>query len=80
MWLLEYSPEANQYALDSYPYDEDVLSAIELLALRLDALPSSDYRELEPEYYLWSVAQHTVLFRRIVLLSKIRILAIRPDE
>ena len=81
MWKLEYNQEASNYALDSYPYNEDVLIAIESLALTEEGLPSDLWTELEPEYYLWLVAQHIVLFRRIIgAESIIRILVIKPVD
>ncbi len=81
MWQLEYNQEANHYALDSYPYNEEVLMAIEALALTADGLPDAAYSELEPEYYLWEVAHHTVIFRRILdETPRLRILVIKPDE
>ncbi len=60
MWELEYSQEANNYALDSHPYNEEVLIAIEMLALTGDPLPVEGCRRLEPEIYSWAIAAHTV--------------------
>lgn len=81
MWKLEYNQEASNYALDSYPYNEDVLIAIEALALTEEGLPPDLWTELEAEYYLWQVAHHIVMFRRIVgKESIIRILVIKPVD
>lgn len=79
MWTLLYNREANNYALDSYPYVEDVLIAIELLALTDLGLLDENYLELELGYYLWKMHQHIVLFQRIVDNMEIRILIIKPD-
>ena len=79
MWELTYNREANNYALDSYPYNEDVLVAIESLTLTKDGLPAINFVKLEAEYYLWEVAQHSVLFQRIVDKMEIRILIIKPN-
>ena len=79
MWRLTYNREANNYVLDSYPYNEDILMAIESLALSEDGLPTSHCVELDDDYYLWLVAQHSVVFQRIVSSREIRILIIKPD-
>jgi len=80
MWELEYSQEANNYALDSHPYNEEVLIAIEMLAVTEDALPAEDCRHLEPEIYLWAIAAHTVIFQRFPVTQVLRILMIQPEE
>ena len=46
MWELTYNREANNYALDSYPYNEDVLVAIESLTLTKDGLPAINFVKL----------------------------------
>lgn len=79
MWELTYNREANNYALDSYPYNEDVLVAIESLTLTKDGLPESNCVKLESEYYLWEVAPHSVLFQRVINKMEIRILIIKPS-
>jgi hypothetical protein len=67
MWLLDYSQEASNYALDSHPYNEVVLMAIESLALTSDGLSTEgDYREYAPGYFLWEIAGHLVAFERFV--------------
>jgi len=79
MWKLEYTQEANHYALDSYPYNEDVLVAIELLAQTESGLPESAYREWKPGHFIWSVAEHYVAFHRIIdAQPTIIILLIKP--
>lgn len=81
MWALEYNQEASNYALDSYPYNEEVLMAIESLAMTTEGLPTEAYIQLEPEYYLWEIAQHTVIFRRIMDETlRLRILVIKPSN
>lgn len=66
MWTLRYSREANNYALDSYPYNEDLLVAIELLAQTPGGLPASNYREWKPKHILWQVAGHYVAYYKTV--------------
>lgn len=80
MWALEYSQEASNYALDSYPYNEAVLMAIESLAQTKSGLPTEGYKQLAPGRYLWEVAGHQVLFRRRPERNVIRILVIKPLE
>ena len=80
MWELEYSQAANNYALDSHPYNEEVLIAIEMLALTEDAMPAQDCRQLEPTIYLWVIAGHTVIFQRFSVSQVLRILMIQPEE
>ena len=79
MWKLNYTLEANNYAFDSHPYNEDVLIAIERLALTATGLPPENCREWKPDYYLWSVASHYVTFHRILEPQPtITILMIKP--
>jgi hypothetical protein len=79
MWRLLYNREASNYALDSYPYNEDVLVEIETLALTAEGLPANNYARLDSEYYVWEIAKHTVIFQRIVDKMEIRILVIKPS-
>ena len=81
MWELEYSPEANNYALDSYPYNEAVLAAIETLAQTDEGIPSVDWDEWQPDYFLWVVADHLVSYQKIASEPpKLRILVIKPID
>lgn len=79
MWVLEYSREANNYALDSHPYNEEVLMAIESLPDMEDGLPEDNWIEWEPENFLWEVAEHWVLYQRIWSNPpRLLVLAIKP--
>jgi hypothetical protein len=79
MWELEYSRAARNYALDSHPYNEDVLIAIELLAQSPSGIPQADYTESPPGEFLWEVAGHFVAFERVLFpRRKLRIVAIWP--
>jgi len=81
MWELEYSPEANNYALDSYPYNEAVLAAIETLAQTDEGIPSTDWDEWQPDYFLWVVADHLISYQKVTgEPSKLRILVIKPID
>ncbi len=80
MWLLEYSREASNYAIDSHPYNENVLIAIEMLALTDTALRSNSV-ELEPGVYLWSIEGHLVVYKRRLLPDQsILIATIKPTD
>jgi len=65
-WELGFSHEASNYAIDSHPYNEKVLMAIEELAFSAEGIPDEHYTELEPNIYLWEVAEYLVLYQRIV--------------
>jgi hypothetical protein len=81
MWEIGFSQEASNYAIDSHPYNEDVLMAIELLAFTADGLPDDGYIELEPEIFLWHVAGHSVLYRRMTQGERrLWIAVIKPNE
>jgi hypothetical protein len=43
IWDIELSQEANNYAIDSHPYNEHVLMAIERLAFSQDGLPTEAF-------------------------------------
>jgi hypothetical protein len=81
MWQLEYSQEARNYALDSHPYNEAVLMAIESLAQTQTGLPSENCLPSYPEnHYLWLVADHWVYFYRSPSpLRMLRVRAIQPQ-
>jgi len=85
MWQLDYSQEARNYALDSGcplgPYNEDVLIAIEALALTPGGVPPADYKEDPPGYYVWEVAGHLVRFQRsLTPHPRLYIFAIYPIQ
>lgn len=64
MWEIEFSQEANNYALDSHPYNEDVLVAIENLAASEDGLPTEGVYQLLQQWCVWEIANHTVVYER----------------
>ncbi len=81
MWILNYAREANNYALDSHPYNEDVLIAIEVLAQTESGLPTENLWEWKPDHYIWEVAGHSVAFQRILVPPQtLFIIAIQPEE
>lgn len=81
MWTLNYTPEANHYAFDSFPYNEDVLIAIKLLAQTTTGLPTENYREWKPDHFIWNTAGHYVAFHRVLKPQPtITILMIKPTR
>jgi len=80
MWQIGFSREASQYAMDSHPYNEEVLLAIETLAFTPDGLPQEGISELEPDIYLWQVAGHSVIYQRITSIRRLWVAVIKPDE
>jgi hypothetical protein len=66
MWQLEYSREARNYAIDSHPYNEAVLIALEGLALTVEGIPAEGCTQVEPGVYLWEVADHQAVYERIL--------------
>ncbi len=78
MWTLEYRQEASNYAIDSHPYNEAVLIAIEILAQTITGLPEEGCQPLEPELYWWQVHEHHVLFRRFPAEQRLVIVLIKP--
>ena len=78
-WEIGFSLEASSYAIDSHPYNEAVLQAIEWLSFTEDGLPTSGYVELESELYLWRIEQHYVFFQRFPTQKQLWIAVIKPQ-
>jgi len=64
VWEIEFSQEANNYALDSHPYNETVLIAVEQLAHTVDGLPTEGLYQLLENWCVWEVSHHTVVYER----------------
>ena len=64
MWTIEFSQEANNYAIDSHPYNEAVLIAIEGLAASKDGLPTEGVYQLLESWCIWEIADHTVVYEK----------------
>ncbi len=78
MWELEYSQEVKFYFLDNYPYTFALLVKIEEIKLMPDAVPLEGCIQLEPDFYLWTVLDHQVLFEK--LDKRIYIWIVKPVE
>lgn len=76
-WRLEYSREASNYALDSLPYNEAVLIAIQDLAFMPSPYPPA-ISEVLPGMLSWEVADHAVYYEVSEETLTIKIIAIRP--
>ncbi len=80
MWEIEFSREANNYAIDSHPYNEAVLLAIEQLAFSKDGWPSEGvYRALD-NWCIWEIADHIVLYEKEDRTLYIYLWMIKPKE
>jgi hypothetical protein len=62
VWEIEFSQEASNYALDSHPYNEAVLIAIEDLAASESGLPMEGSYQLLEQWYVWEIANLTVVY------------------
>jgi len=80
MWTLGYSREVRNYIYDSYPYPAAVWQAIKSLRQTKDALPARGWRELEPDLYLWMIADHWVVYKRLVAEQKLVVTALKPVD
>jgi hypothetical protein len=78
-WEIEFSQEASNYAIDSHPYNEAVLIAIERLVLTEDGLPGEGIYQLIENWCVWEVAEHTVVYERISESCFIYIGLIKPS-
>jgi hypothetical protein len=63
-WSVEFSQEASNYAVDSYPYNEEVLIAIEELTTSQDGWPREGVQQVLENWCIWEIAEHTVVYER----------------
>lgn len=80
IWDVELSQEASNYAIDSHPYNEHVLIAIEKLAFSQDGLPTEGTYQVVEHWCVWEIAEHTVVYEITPALFHLYIWLIRPDE
>lgn len=78
LWDVELSQEVNNYVIDSHPYNEDVLIAIEKLAFSQNGLPAEDVYQVLEDWCIWEIADHTVVYERTPALFHIYIWLIKP--
>lgn len=80
MWAIEYKRDVRNYIYDSYPYTETVWQAMKALCYTADGLPPDNYTPLEPEVYLWQVADHQVVYHRDLAQHKLIFVVLKPKE
>ncbi len=80
MWTVGYTQEVRNYIFDSYPYTETVWQKIKTLRQTNDGLPPRDWKEIEPAVYLWEVAGHTVVYKRLIVERKIIVTVLKPQD
>lgn len=78
IWDVEFSQEANNYAIDSHPYNENVLIAIEKLAFTQDGLPTEGVYQILENWCIWEIADQTVVYEKTPVLFHIYIWLIKP--
>ncbi len=78
MWEIKYTKEVRNYLYDSYPYTAEVWQAAKALRAMDRALPMEEHVEIEPGVYLWRVAGHFVIYRKIESEQIVRILVMKP--
>ena len=79
MWEIEFSREASNYAIDSLPYNEDVLIAIERLTFSEDGLPTEGVYQMLESWCIWEIADHTVVYEREQNMLYIYVWLVKPN-
>ena len=80
IWDIEFSQEASNYAIDSHPYNENILIAIEFLAFNPSGLPNEGTYQLLEDWCIWEIADHTVVYQKDDVVFHIYIWVIKPTE
>jgi hypothetical protein len=80
MWEIKYSQEVRSYIYDSYPYTAMVWDVIKSLKNSSDGLPPTGAQLLELELYLWTVANHLVIYRRLIDERILRFAVVKSME
>ena len=80
IWDIEFSQEASNYAIDSHPYNENVLTAVEQLAFNQDGLSTQGIYQLLGDWCIWEIANHTIVYQKHVAIFHIYIWIIKPTE
>lgn len=78
MWEIEFSQEASNYALDSLPYNEDVLIAVERLIFAKNGLPTEGVYQTIEQWCIWEIADHMVVYDRDERMLQIYVWVIKP--
>jgi len=80
IWEIEFSQEAGNYAIDSHPYNEQLLMAIEELAFKPDGLPSEGSYQMLQDWCIWEIADHTVVYQIDPVIFQLYIWVVKPTE
>lgn len=80
VWEIEFSQEASNDAIDSLPYNEDVLVAIEKLAERQEGWPDEGSFQILEEWCIWEIAGHIVVYERERTVFHLYVWLIKPQE
>ena len=78
LWRLKYSRETSNYVLDSLPYNEVVVNAIQRLAIMPSPYPPGIIQADVLDILIWRVAEHEVYYLVNEETLTITILAIHP--
>lgn len=78
IWDVEFSQTVSNYAIDSHPYNENLLIAIEELAFSPDGLPNQSVYQILGNWCIWEIAGHTVAYEKTPALFHIYIWMIKP--
>ncbi len=79
MWLIEYTKEVRNYIFDSYPYTHMVWQAIKSLCQTPSGISAQGCTQLEPNVFLWEVADHEVLYERNSDEHKLIVFVLKPS-
>jgi hypothetical protein len=79
-WTIEFGQEAANYAVDSHPYNEDVLIAIEQLAASKEGWPVTGHFQIMENWCIWEIAEHIVVYEVERFSMSIIITVIKPAE
>jgi len=80
MWTIGYSQEVRNYIFDSYPYTAEIWQQIKSLRQTSNGLPESGWKIIEPGLYLWVVAGHSVIYKRLIEERKIVVTVLKPFD
>jgi hypothetical protein len=77
---MEYSRHVVAYLVGLRESGFVLRQVIRSLADTDDGVPAEEATQLEPDFYLWQVAGHLVVYQRSVDRRRLRILVIEPAE
>jgi hypothetical protein len=82
MWIITISAEVSLYLFDSTPYVAEIIAALESLADTADGIPSAGCTQLEPNTFMWEVADHLVVYERLSTVAppRLRVLVLKPMD